>query len=40
LNGSFKGVWYFSCQNAYGTFQRPEKVEIGDFPELDLDDEI
>ncbi|EGR32395.1 tubulin folding cofactor b, putative [Ichthyophthirius multifiliis] len=37
-NGSYNGVKYFNCQNKYGLFIRPDKIETGDFPELDLDD--
>mmetsp|Transcript_17498 Transcript_17498/g.15359 ORF Transcript_17498/g.15359 Transcript_17498/m.15359 type:complete len:92 (+) Transcript_17498:535-810(+) len=39
-NGSAKGTQYFECMDKYGVFVRPDKVEQGDFPELDLDDEI
>jgi len=35
-----KGKKYFDCPNNYGIFLRPNKLEVGDFPELDLDDEI
>jgi tubulin-folding cofactor B len=31
---------FFKCGKNYGVFVRPNKVEMGDFPELDLDDEI
>ncbi|KAK9381980.1 CAP Gly-rich domain-containing protein [Kockiozyma suomiensis] len=34
-DGSIKGVKYFSARKNHGSFLRPEKVEIGDFPELD-----
>lgn len=39
-NGSVKGKSYFECAEGYGLFVRPNKVEQGNFPELDLDDEI
>ena len=39
-SGSVKGVKYFECAESYGLFVRPNKIEEGDFPELDLDDEI
>ncbi len=39
-NGSIKGGKYFECGDNYGLFVRPNKVEEGDYPELDLDDEI
>ena len=37
-NGSFNGVPYFTCPNKYGVFARPSEVNVGDFPELDLDE--
>ncbi|ETW78818.1 hypothetical protein HETIRDRAFT_324089 [Heterobasidion irregulare TC 32-1] len=36
-DGSVQGERYFTCRHNYGAFVRPEKVEIGDFPELDID---
>lgn len=43
-DGSVKGVRYFECMEGYGSFQRPDKVTVGDFPEDDpfaeSDDEI
>lgn len=39
-NGSVKGVKYFEAGEKYGTFVRPNTLEIGDFPVLDIDDEI
>lgn len=37
-NGSFKNVKYFECLNKYGMFLRPDEIEVGDFPELDIDE--
>ena len=39
-NGIIKGTHYFDCNDKYGLILRPDKIEIGNFPELDLDDEI
>jgi len=39
-SGAIKGVKYFDAPDKYATFVRPDKVEVGDFPELDIDDEI
>lgn len=37
-NGSFNGVAYFQCPNKYGVFARPSEINVGDFPELELDE--
>ncbi|KAB8228705.1 hypothetical protein ETB97_010577 [Aspergillus alliaceus] len=37
-DGSVGGKRYFTCPNKAGIFVKPEKVEIGDFPPLGLDD--
>ena len=39
-NGIVNGVKYFESSNKYATFVRPNTLEIGDFPVLDIDDEI
>ena len=39
-NGTVKGVKYFQAEDKYGSFVRPNVIEIGDFPVLDLDDEL
>merc|ERR1711988_1951109 len=39
-NGSAKGTQYFECLGPkYGTFARPDKVTVGDFPDL-FDEEL
>lgn len=38
-DGSVGGKSYFSCNQKHGSFIRPDRVEMGDFPELnDLED--
>ncbi len=39
-NGSVKGVKYFQVADKYAIFVRPNALEVGDFPQLDIDDEI
>mmetsp|Transcript_23811 Transcript_23811/g.28735 ORF Transcript_23811/g.28735 Transcript_23811/m.28735 type:complete len:286 (-) Transcript_23811:115-972(-) len=34
-DGSVKGVRYFECMEGYGGMIRPDKVTVGDFPEID-----
>ncbi|KAL3478008.1 Cap-Gly domain-containing protein [Aspergillus californicus] len=39
-DGSVGGKRYFTAPNKTGVFVKPEKVEVGDFPPLGLDDEL
>ena len=38
-SGTVKGHKLFDCPPGYGGFQRPDTVQTGDFPELDVFDE-
>ena len=38
-DGSVNGERYFQCEKNHGVIVRPERMEIGDFPELGLDEE-
>ena len=36
--GVFKGILYFDCGPGYGTFLRSDKINVGEFPEIDFMD--
>lgn len=39
-DGSIQGVKYFTAQDKFGGFLRANKVQAGDFPSKNLDDEL
>eukprot|EP00756_Hemistasia_phaeocysticola_P037502 Hpha_TRINITY_DN16700_c2_g2::TRINITY_DN16700_c2_g2_i1::g.79152::m.79152/K17262/TBCB, CKAP1, ALF1; tubulin-folding cofactor B len=39
-NGTAKGKRYFECRDKFGGFCPPDKVTVGDFPPMGLDDEL
>ena len=34
-SGVLSGNYYFHCQNGFGYFDRPNKIEMGDFPKIE-----
>ena len=39
-NGTYKNHQYFEAGDKCGTFVRPNELQVGDFPELDIFDEM
>lgn len=39
-DGMVKGTRYFQCPAGHGVMVRPDKVQVGDYPELDPFDEV
>ena len=38
-DGSINGERFFQCEKNHGVIVRPERVQIGDYPELGLEEE-
>ena len=38
-NGSVNGESYFHCMDNHGVLVRPERIDVGDYPELGLEEE-
>ena len=38
-DGTVSGKRYFDCEPQYGVFVRPDRVEVGEWEELGLDDD-
>lgn len=38
-DGSINGERYFQCEKNHGVIVRPERIQIGDYPELGLEEE-
>ncbi|KAI9041533.1 tubulin-folding cofactor B [Aspergillus affinis] len=39
-DGSVGGQRFFTCPSKSGLFVKPDKIQVGDFPPLDLDDDL
>ena len=39
-NGTYKGKQYFEAMDKCGVFVRPMDLQVGDFPEKDIFDEL
>jgi len=39
-DGTLSGNHYFFCDIGRGYFERPNKIEAGDFPQIEESDEI
>jgi len=39
-DGHYLSIKYFDCPENYGIFLRPDKIEVGEFPEIEMEDDI